>query len=129
MINQNIKWIMLVAGVITFTMIFALFSPHQALNTMFGLTIDGELGELIVRNWGTLIALIGGMLIYAAFQPHLRPMVLVVSGLSKITFIALLITHGFAQKMLPTLVMDSVFVCLFAYYLLSNMPTNASEDL
>ena len=119
MINQNIKWIMLVAGAITFTMVFALLSPNQALNAMFGLALDSELGKLVVRNWGALIALTGGMLIYAAFNPQLRPMVLVVSGLSKITFIALLITHGFALKMLPTLVMDSVFVCIFVYFLLS----------
>ncbi len=119
MINQNIKWIMLVAGAITFTMVFALLSPNQALNAMFGLALDSELGKLVVRNWGALIALTGGMLIYAAFNPQLRPMVLVVSGLSKTTFIALLISHGFTLKMLPTLVMDCVFVCIFVYFLLS----------
>jgi hypothetical protein len=127
MIKQNIKWIMLVAGIITFTMIFALFSPNQTLHAMFGLALEGELSELIVRNWGALIALTGGMLIYAAFNPTLRPMTLVVSGISKITFIALLLSHGFAQKMLPTLIMDSVFVCLFAYYLLSHKQVTASE--
>ena len=122
MINQNIKWIMLVAGVITFSMIFALFTPNQLLNSMFDGELEGDLAMLIVRNWGVLIALTGGMLIYGAFRPEQRPMALVVSGLSKVTFIGMLISHGFAQQLLPTLIMDCVFVMIFAFYLLSPAP-------
>ncbi len=122
MINQNIKWIMLVAGVITFSMIFALFTPNQLLNSMFDGELEGDLAMLIVRNWAVLIALTGGMLIYGAFRPEQRPMALLVSGLSKVTFIGLLISHGFAQQLLPTLIMDCVFVMIFAFYLLSPTP-------
>jgi hypothetical protein len=107
------------ANIITFSMVFALFSPNQLLNSMFGGELDGPMAMLIVRNWGVLIALTGGMLIYGAFKAEQRPMVLVVSGLSKVTFIGLLISHGFAQQMLPTLIMDCVFVMIFAIYLFS----------
>lgn len=122
MIKQYMKWIMLVAGLITFSMVFALFSPNQLLSSMFGSELEGAMAMLIVRNWGVLIALTGGMLIYGAFKPEQRPMALVVSGLSKVTFIGLLITHGFAQQLLPTLIMDCLFVIIFAIYLLSPQP-------
>ena len=127
MIKQYMKWIMLVAGLITFSMIFALFTPNQLLSSMFGAELEGDLALLIVRNWGVLIALTGGMLIYGAFKPQQRPMALVVSGLSKVTFIGLLISHGFAQALLPTLIMDCIFVVIFAIYLFSPQASLATE--
>ena len=45
---------------------------------MFGATLEGPLAEIVVRNWGILIALIGGMLIYGAFEPYSRRLVLIV---------------------------------------------------
>ena len=66
-INSNMKGIMILSGALTFTMIFAAISPQAALDSMFGENITGPLAEIIVRNWGALIALVGGMLIYGAF--------------------------------------------------------------
>ncbi len=34
-------------------------SPEAALSSNFGETLDGPLAEIIVRNWGALIALVG----------------------------------------------------------------------
>jgi hypothetical protein len=48
----------------------------------------------VVRNWGALIALVGGMLIFGAFNPLQRPLVLIVAGASKVIFIALVLSEG-----------------------------------
>ena len=58
-IVRNIKAIMLVSGVLTATMIFAAIAPRAALQSNFGESLEGPLAELIVRNWGILIALVG----------------------------------------------------------------------
>lgn len=56
-IVEKIKWIMIVNGALTCTMIYAAIAPQAALRTTFGETLDGPLAEILVRNWGVLIAL------------------------------------------------------------------------
>ncbi len=48
----------------------------------------------MVRNWGVLIFLVGAMLIYGAFNAAARPLVLTVAAVSKVTFIALVLSNG-----------------------------------
>ena len=69
---KNIKWIMLVGGVLTCTMVYAAIAPQAALLATFGETLPGPLAELVVRSWGVLITLVGAMLVYGAFYPAQR---------------------------------------------------------
>jgi len=57
------KGIMLVAGVLTCTMVYAVIAPQAALQSTFGDTLHGPLPEIVVRNWGALITLVGAMLL------------------------------------------------------------------
>jgi len=75
----KMKWIMLVCGVLTCSMIFAAVAPQSALLSMFGVTMEGPVAEIVVRNWGALIAIVGAMLIYGAYDLPSRPMALVVA--------------------------------------------------
>ncbi len=96
-------------------------SPHQVLS-VFGETLDGPLADLVVRSWGALIALIGAMLIYGAFVPRIRAMVLVVAGASKLAFVALVLSHGgryIGRQAGIAVAIDLASVTLFAWYLLA----------
>lgn len=119
-IVPRIKWVMLVSGVLTCTMIHAAIAPQAALRSTFGASLDGPLAEIVVRNWGALIALVGAMLIYGAFHPPVRALVLTVAGLSKLTFIVLLLLYG-AQYLTRqagiSIAVDLLMVVLFAFYL------------
>jgi len=123
-INNNIKWIMLISGVLTFAMVFAAVSPQLALSSMFGSSLEGPLAEVVVRNWGALIALIGGMLIYGAFNIEVRNLVLLVAALSKIFFITLVITNGFGKQLISAITFDTILILLFFTYILSNRKSN-----
>jgi len=119
-IITNMKWIMLVSGALTFTMIYAAIAPQAALSSTFGAALEGPLAEIVVRNWGALIALVGAMLIYGAYHPPIRPLVLIVAGLSKLIFIALVLAYGsqyLGHQAGIAIVIDSVMVALFAGYL------------
>jgi nucleoside recognition membrane protein YjiH len=121
-IVANMKWIMVVAGLLTSTMIYAAISA-KALQSTFGESLSGPLAELVVRNWGLLIAMGGGMLVYSAFRPSLRPLVLVSTGLGKIFFIALVLQQGgqyLEHQAGIAVVTDSLMVVLFAWYLLAS---------
>ncbi|MEO0367236.1 MAG: hypothetical protein AAF197_00465, partial [Pseudomonadota bacterium] len=81
LVNNNIKWIMMVTGLLTCSMILNTFAPQAGLMQSFGAStfaggVDSQVAEIVVRNWGFLITLVGGMLIYAANKPPLRKFVL-----------------------------------------------------
>jgi hypothetical protein len=121
-IVSKMKWIMLVSGTLTCTMIYAAIAPQAALRSMFGATLDGPLAEIVVRNWGALITLVGAMLIYGAFNPPTRPLVLTVAGLSKLAFIGLVLAHGtqyLGRNAGISIAVDLVMVVLFICYLIS----------
>ncbi len=125
---SNFKWIMLVSGLLTCTMFLAFISPQTSLQSNFGQTIDGNLAEIIVRNWGALIGLVGIMLIYGAFTEPVRRFVLVIAGSSKVIFIFLLLTSkesymGFGAG--TAVIADSIMVALYIAYLLLTVQRSA----
>lgn len=118
-ISKHIKWIMLVSGALTCTMAYAIISPQAALLATFGETLAGPLAELIVRSWGGLIVLMGVMLIHAATRPLYRPLVLTVAGLGKLFFITLVLTYGYGEHAMLTVLFDGAMVLIYLTYLLS----------
>ena len=126
-IVTNIKWIMLVSGILTCTMLYAFIAPEAALRSTFGATLEGPVANIVVRNWGALIGLIGVMLIYGAYDPPGRPFIVSIAGLSKLVFIGLVLTQGrqfLSYQAGVAVVIDAVWVALFIVYLIgaSNSP-------
>ena len=119
---SNIKWIMLVSGVLTCTMLYAAIAPEAALTSTFGQSLTGPVAAIVVRNWGALIGLIGLTLIYGAFVPSVRPVVLSVAATSKLVFVALVLSYGrqfLAFQAGVAVAVDSLWVLVFAAYLVS----------
>jgi len=126
----HIKWIMLVCGVLTLTMIQGAFAPHRALNAAFGTALEGPLAEIIVRNWAALIALVGAVLVYGAFNPPNRKLALVLACVSKLTFVALVLTYGrefLGHQAGVFVAADLVMVALFAAYLVATRAAAAPQ--
>lgn len=118
----SMKWIMLVSGVLTCSMIYAALAPQAALQATFGEDLQGPVAEIVVRNWGVLIALMGAMLVYGAFNVTARPLVLTIAGLSKVAFLSLLLVFGqpfLGHQAGIAVVSDSIQVALFIAYLIS----------
>lgn len=119
-LSANIKSIMLVSGILTCTMFYAAIAPREALLSTFGETLEGPVAEIVVRNWGVLITLIGVMLIYGAFHPQARPVALVAAIVSKLAFVALVLTldrAALAHQAGIAVAVDTVWIALFLLYL------------
>jgi energy-converting hydrogenase Eha subunit E len=128
-IVARMKWVLLVSGALTCSMLYAAIAPQAALLSTFGDSLEGPVAEIVVRNWGVLIALMGAMLIYAAFNTTVRPLTLVVAGTSKVVFIALILSMGrpfLSHQAGVAVVSDIVQVALFLAYLLSPSGRSAS---
>jgi hypothetical protein len=119
-ISNNIKWIMLISGVLTCTMIFAAIAPQSAMLMSFGDTLNSPIGNMIARSWGFLIFLLGLMLIYGAYKPAVRPLVLTVAGTSKLFFVALVIAYGYGMAALISIVFDGLMALTYFAYLLTS---------
>ena len=119
-IVAKMKWLMLVSGALTCTMLYAAMAPQAALRSTFGESLEGPVAEIVVRNWGALIGLVGAMLLYGAFNPRSRPLILAVAGLGKLIFIGLVLAHGsryLGQQAGIAIAIDLVMVVLFIGYL------------
>ena len=126
--GNAIKWVMLISGALTCTMVSAAIAPQAMLRSTFGESLEGALADLVVRNWGALIFLVGAMLIYGAFNAAVRPLVLLVAAASKVVFIALVLSNG--SRYLQTqagisIAVDSVMVLIFLAYLLTRRPATS----
>jgi O-antigen/teichoic acid export membrane protein len=129
---KHFKWVMVVAGVLTCTIFYAAIAPLPSLQSNFGETIDGPLAQILVRNWGILIGLVGLMLLYGAFNEANRRMALLVAAASKVAFIGLVLTFGqqFLQFQVGTaVIVDSVMVVLFVAYLAATWKRNLGGAL
>ena len=121
-LRANIPWLMIVSGVLTLTMVYAAVAPEAALRSTFGAGLEGPVADIVVRNWGALIGLMGVMLIYGARDTHLRRFVLTVAGTSKAVFIGLVLSHGtqfLGFQVGLAVAVDSLWVLLFAAYLMA----------
>lgn len=119
---DNMQWVLLASGLITFSMIQAVIAPRATMRAYFGEIVESPAGILVTRNWGALIAGGGLLLVYVAFYPAARPEALVFVGAGKLVFIALVLSNGgaFLKKQAGlAVVLDAIMVALFAAYLLA----------
>lgn len=119
---RSMKWIMLITGLLTASIFYYAISPQDSLAADFGHGLDDPLAVLIVRNWAILVGLVGMMLIYGAFVPPARRLVLSVAALSKIAFVLLMLGAGsayLAYRIRYAVVIDSLEVLIFLAYLLT----------
>jgi hypothetical protein len=119
---RNIKGILIVSGLLTCTMLYPVLAPQAALQGMFGETLEGPVAGIVVRNWGALIALVGVLLLYAAYVPSARPTVLFLAAAGKLIFIGLVLGHGaryLGHQAGVAVFCDLVMSILFVVYLMA----------
>jgi len=117
---DNIQAILVVCGLLTASMLQFTVMPGRAARSTFGETVEGALGDVVIRGWGLLIALTGGMLLWAAFHPETRTLAIGVALISKVFYMGQLIARRgrFLKGMAGmTLLIDLVMAALLASWM------------
>ncbi len=117
---DNMQWVLLVCGLLTFSMIQGVVAPRFTMRAYFGDAPDSPASDALVRSWSSLVAFSGLFLIYAAFVPEVRPAALTVVGAGKLFFVLLLLSQPkrfFRGQAVTAIILDSLMVILFAAYL------------
>jgi hypothetical protein len=124
-IISHIKWVMLVSGILTFTMFYGLFAPQAALESMFGVSFNGTLENIVIRSWSALVGLIGAILIYGFFSERNRVFAIVVAAFSKAVFVSLVLIYGqeFLGNAASAIAMDCVVIIVSVVYLFAKLRT------
>jgi uncharacterized membrane protein YozB (DUF420 family) len=121
LITANIKWILIITGAVTMTMLYAAIAPQAAMMQSFGATLEGPLAEVIVRSWGMMVTLIGAMLILSAFRPKYRRMMMTAAAFGKAFLIIMILIQGGAimAASMPVVIFDGLVVLIYAAYVLT----------
>ena len=117
---DNMQWVLLACGVLTTTMIQAVFFPNSTMRAYFGEPAATPAAEMLMRTWGALVTIAGVFLVYAAFTPAIRPAALLSVGAGKLAFIVLMASQPgrfLKGQGLIAVIIDSLMLALFAAYL------------
>lgn len=113
------RWVMLVGGLLTSSMWLAVFAPQLGLRLLVGEAPSGALPTMLARMFGLMVGINGLMLIWGAFHPEARPVVLLYAIAGKAAFVAIVASNpDWRPKAMFGLAVDSVLVLLFGAYLL-----------
>ena len=114
---SNFHIVLVVSGLLTLTMLQFVFAPTRSQRSTYGEALEGPLADVVVRGWGLLISLTGGMLVWAAFHPETRELAVGVAVISKVFYLGSLVAKGgrfikgFAGV---TVLIDAVMIVLLA---------------
>jgi hypothetical protein len=110
--------ILLVTGGLTALVGIGLVLPRQILDVLLGKNTDDPIVLLMGRHWSFLGALVGGLVIYAAFHPEVRVPAMVVGAAEKLAFGVLVIASPLRRRLITMAVVCGDAVMALIYIIL-----------
>jgi hypothetical protein len=98
MMAAHVELILIVTGLATAGALALVVTPVPMMKAVFGQAPASPLGPLIVRHWGLLVFMVGGLLVYAAYYPEIRVPTLIVAVVEKAAFAAGVLTSPFRRR-------------------------------
>ena len=113
--------VLIVTGLLTAGAGIGLFAPQLLARMLFGAETNDPATILLIRHWSLLIALVGGLLVYAAYTPDARVPVMVVAVIEKFVLAALVLSGPLRKRRVVVMVVsaDVVMALLYVYFLVS----------
>jgi len=119
-VHASIGWILIVSGAVTAAAGAAAFlAPGLLLKLIFRVDEPAPATFFFVMHWGVLIALVGGLTVYAASDAASRLPVLVAAATEKFVIVGLVFFGPLKRTPGMTLiaVVDGLFALTYAAYL------------
>jgi hypothetical protein len=123
MLTEHFAAVLWVTGAITSLPVLQFFAPRRVLARMYRIEIADEAGLWFARHWGLLAASVGGLLMFAAAHPELRPPVVVAAVVEKagiVVAFVLVRRRPFARGLRMVAAFDTACVLLYAAWLVAS---------
>jgi hypothetical protein len=107
--------LLLVTGILTAGAALGLIFPRQLLAIFLGQRTNQATTLMIARHWSLLVALVGGLLIYAAYHAEIRVPVMIVAATEKLVLGGLVLASPLRTRLLTLGVVcaDAVMAILY----------------
>lgn len=122
MLVEHFAAVLWVTGAITATPVLQFLAPRQVLARMYRIELTDEAGLFLARHWGLLAASIGGLLMFAAAHPELRPAVVTAALVEKagiVVAFAQVRRRPFARGLRMVAAFDAACVLVYAAWLVT----------
>jgi hypothetical protein len=122
MLAEHFAAVLWVTGAITTTPLLQFLAPRQVLARLYRIELTDEAGLLFARHWGLLAAAFGGLLMFAAAHPAVRPAVVTAALIEKAGIVVsfVLVRHRpFARGLRLVVVFDAACVLVYAAWLVT----------
>ena len=123
MLIEHFAVVLWVTGAITMTPVLQFLAPRQVLARMYRIELTDEAGLFFARHWGLVAASVGGLLMFAAAHPELRPAVVTAALIEKagiVVAFAIDRRRPFARGLRLVVVFDSACVVVYAVWLVTS---------
>jgi hypothetical protein len=114
LIENHTGAILVVTGGLTLLAGVTIVAPSAVLGALFGSEEPDIVTRAMARHWGLLVALVGGLLLYAGYDPALRTPVMLAAAVEKLGLGAI---FGFSLPRRPLLLAvigaDAVMAILY----------------
>jgi hypothetical protein len=117
---EHFAVVLWVTGAITAIPIVQFAVPKLVLARMYRIELADEAGLFFARQWGLLAATTGGLLMFAAAHPELRPAVVTAALVEKAGLVgtfAFVARRPFAHGLRMAIAFDTACVVLYAAWL------------
>ncbi len=119
MLAAQIELILLITGLATAGALVVFLAPVTMMKILFGQAPSDTLSLLIARHWGLLVALVGVLLVYAAYQAEMRVPTLIVAIVEKLAIALALFMSPFRRRpaVLAVALADAGMAAVYLIYL------------
>ncbi len=116
--------VLIVTGTLTAAAGIGLLAPRQVLTLLFGVRTVDRTAILVARHWCVLIALVGGLLIYAGSHPQVRVPVMIAASAEKLVLAALVFASPLRKRFATVAIVsaDVVMAALYVTLLVRPLP-------
>jgi hypothetical protein len=118
MTEAHASLILAVTGVLTLLAGAGIVVPRLLFKTFFGLTTTDANAVTVARHWSLLIALVGALLLYAAYHPEARVPILVVAAAEKFALGLLVFTGPLRKRTLTVAIVAADVIMALLYVLI-----------
>ncbi len=115
---SHVGIILIVTGAITVGASAAIVAPVTILRFLFGERDPDSLTVLITRHWGLLVALVGGLLIYAGYHSEARLPIMIAAIAEKLAIGVLIFSSPARRRIAAATVAGADTVMALLYILI-----------
>ncbi len=105
-------------------MVLQFLLPKRILPLLHKTPVQEDAGFFFASHWGLMCFVVGGLVVYAAFNEMFRIPILLAAAIEKAGLIAIIVKNrenSFYKNMASTAVFDGLCVLVYFYYILTNI--------